>query len=160
MIGAVGGSGMPMPPQRTQLSLSAEQQTLIEETLAGFDLDNLSEEDAQSIIETFKDAGIQPSQALEEAMADAGGDAQEIGELAGVQGPQGNRPPPPPPPPGGGESTDTESLEISALVEYLEELMEEKELSELTEEEKVELYTQVVEHFGLTAGESLINLKV
>ncbi|MDF7799437.1 hypothetical protein P4C99_08170 [Pontiellaceae bacterium B1224] len=159
MIESVGSSSMSIPPQRMQQSLSSEQQSLVEETLQQYDLENLTEEDAQAIVETFKAAGIEPGQALEQAMADAGADAEEVGELAGVQGPQGNRPPPPPRP-AGAESEDTEALEISSLVEYLEEILSEKEVAELSDEEKQEIYTQVVEHFGLSAGESLINIKV
>lgn len=149
---------MPIPPQqRTQQSLSNDQQSLIEETIAQYDIENLTEDEAKNIVQTFAEAGIRPGQAMEDAIAQAGGDAKEIGDIAGAQGPKGNGPPPPPP---SGGNDDIESLEVSSIVEYLEELMAEKDLTELSETDKEEMYTQVIEHFGLNQGENLVNLTI
>jgi hypothetical protein len=156
MIDSIGGGGMSMPPQRIQATLSNDQQALLEETLQKYDLENLTEDDAKEIVQTFSDAGIRPGQALEEAMSAAGADAKEIGDLAGVKGPKGG---PPPPPPGGG-AQESASVEISSLVDYLEELLAEQDAEEMTETDRQEMYAKVAEHFGLPEGQSFVNLKV
>lgn len=110
-------------------SLTTEQQQLIQDTLSEFDFENLTENDALSIVETFEAAGIQPGNALVEAMASAGFDARAVGEMAGVQDPQGGQsmPPPPPPPKSSGMTMDEESMNqiISLLDQLYSEDMEE-----------------------------------
>ncbi|MBU2871546.1 hypothetical protein KO502_12770 [Colwellia sp. E2M01] len=145
---------MPPPPKSgsgSEKSLTTEQQSLITETLAQFDVENLTEADAQSIVETFSQAGIQPSSSFEQVLADSGFDAKSIGELAGVSE-DGNRPPPPP---------KQSSEEITSIVEYLTELMEEKlaesNNSKLTDEDRQSILDQVSEKFDLDAGDSIIN---
>ena len=69
------GISMPPPPSRTQQNLTEEQQTFVTDTLAEFDADELSEEDALSIIDMFSQADIQPGAALEKVMSSAGFDA-------------------------------------------------------------------------------------
>lgn len=76
------------PPPRTQssASLTDTQNQLINETLGQFDSKNLTTTDAQSIVATFQEAGIQPGKALAAAMENAGFDARAVGDLAGAQG--------------------------------------------------------------------------
>lgn len=102
-------------------SLSLEQQTLIEETLAQYDASSLTEADALAIVETFSEAGIEPSKEFASALSSLGFDAKEIGDLAGISGngaggPSGGGRPaggPPPPPPSDEEvSSVTDLLEI------------------------------------------------
>lgn len=155
MINNVSYSSSYMPQiQRTEQSLSSEQLTTLSDTLGKFDPDNLSEQDALSIVETLSEAGIQPGKAMEEAMAEAGFDAKSIGDLANVQG--GGNPPPPPPQ---GQSSAT-SIEMSTMVEYLDSLLQGEDISSMSEEEKQSLYAQIADHFGLEEGESMISLKV
>lgn len=104
-------------------SLSLEQQTLIEETLKNYDSSSLSETDAKEIVETFSEAGIEPSKEFESALSSLGFDAKDIGDLAGVGeeggGPSGGARPaggPPPPPP---------KEEVSTISDLLESLLEE-----------------------------------
>lgn len=150
--GISSGISMPMP-QRSEQSLTADQQTLISETLSEFDVDNLTQEDAASIIEIFSQAGIEPSEALETAISTSGFDAKTIGELANASE-GGNRPPPPPPPQ---QSTD----EITSMVDYLTELMEEKlatsNSSSLSDEDKQSILAQMIEKFDIEDGDSIIN---
>jgi len=75
----------PAGPQR----LSNDQRQLITDTLSEFDADKLMEADAQSIVETFKEAGIRPGRELAELMSESGFDAKTVGELAGNE-PPGN----------------------------------------------------------------------
>jgi len=150
MINSIS-SGMSMPPARTEQSLTSDQQSLISETLEQFDPENLSDSDAASIIEAFSQAGIQPGQALETAMAEFGFDAKSIGEQGNVQ--QGGQRPPPPP------SQSTE--EISSMVEYLTELMEEKYAennnSTLSDDDKQSIMTELFEKLGIPKQDSIIN---
>ena len=151
------GSGMPMPPPPSRSGseqvLTEDQQTLISETLSEYDAKNISQADALNIVEVFSQAGIQPGEALEKTLSSAGFDAKSIGDLAKVSE-DGTRPPPPPPPK---QSTE----EITSMVDYLSELMEEK-LAEsngnaLSDEDKQSILTQVFEKFDIEDGESIIN---
>tara|TARA_R110001592_G_scaffold296566_5_gene567013 strand:+ start:1767 stop:2240 length:474 start_codon:yes stop_codon:yes gene_type:complete len=154
MINSMGsGMAMPPPPARTdsQQILTEDQQILISETLSEYDAKNISQADALNIVEVFSQAGIQPSEALEKTLSSAGFDAKSIGDLAKVSE-DGNRPPPPPK-----QSTE----EITSMVDYLTELMEEK-LAEsngnaLSDEDKQSILTQVFEKFDIEDGESIIN---
>jgi hypothetical protein len=108
--------------------LSSTQLETISSVLASFDSENLSAKDATSIVNAFKEAGIQPSKELAAAMQLEGFDAKEVGELAGVQrGSQGMPPPPPPPPP----SNEEEQSSVSSLLDSLLELDNEEENSTL-----------------------------
>jgi hypothetical protein len=151
MINSINsGASMP-PPPRTEQNLTNDQQSVISDTLSEFDVDNLTEADALSIVKAFSEAGIQPGLALEKAVADAGFDAKTIGELANVSE-EGNRPPPPPK-----QSSD----EISSMVEYLAELLEEKLASSnsdsLSDEDKQSILAQVFEKFDIEESDSIIN---
>ena len=141
---------MPPPTPRSEQSLTSDQQSLISETLSEFDTDNLSQEDALNIIETFSQANIQPDAALEKALTSAGFDAKSIGELANVS--EGSRPPPPPK-----QSAD----EITSMVDYLAEILEEtlsvNNGNSLSDEDKQSILAQVFEKFDLEEGDSIIN---
>lgn len=152
MINSIN-SGMQIPMARSEQSLTAEQQQTLTETLSEFDADSLSESDAISIIESLASAGIQPGKALENSMSELGFDAKGIGELAGVnKADNGNKPPPPP---------KQSSEEITELVDYLTELLEEKLASSaetgLSDEERQEIYAQVHEKFATENDSSIIN---
>ncbi|NVJ97925.1 MAG: hypothetical protein HWE25_07225 [Alphaproteobacteria bacterium] len=146
-IAAVGGQGgfRPPPPK----PLSDDQKNLISETLSNYDPDNLTAEDAKAIATTFRDAGIQPGKELASAMEDAGFDAREVGELAGVKPPKG-----PPPPPPQGQSLNTEGLQA------IEDILEDYDLSDLSEEDEEEILS-AFEDAGLIGKEgSVFNLTV
>lgn len=157
MISSINaGSSITNPSSsRSEKALTEDQLTLISDTLSELDTDNLTTADALSILETFSDAGIEPGKAMESTMSELGFDAQEIGDLANVEG---DRPPPPPPPPS--QSSD----EISSMASYLEELLEEtvaaseaESIDELSEEQRFSVYAQVMEKFGIEEGDSLID---
>ena len=153
MISSVN-SGMSMPPPpRQEQKLTEEQQTLISDTLSELDPENLTEADAVSIVEVFSEAGIQPGKELETAMSGLGFDGKTIGELANAGSEGGMQAPPPPPT----QSSD----EISSMVSYLGELFEEKLASnngsELSDQDRQAIYSQVMEKFGVEEGDSLID---
>ncbi|WP_077283525.1 hypothetical protein [Cognaticolwellia aestuarii] len=145
------GISMPPPPPRTQQNLTEEQQTFVTDTLAEFDADELSEEDALSIIDMFSQADIQPGAALEKVMSSAGFDAKSIGDIAAAA--DSSRPPPPPPK----QSSD----EISSMADYLAELLEEtlaaSQSESLSDEDKQAILAQVFDKFNIEPSESIIN---
>jgi hypothetical protein len=127
-ISSVGTSQVYQPQSSSSSkssSLSADQLSLIEETLSQYDASTLSADDAAAIVEAFQEAGIEPSSALQGAMSAVGFDAKEIGDLASAGGaavgqtgggkPMGGPPPPPP------------EEELSTITELLESLLEDKE---------------------------------
>jgi hypothetical protein len=142
---------MQMPQQRTEQSLTKDQQSILSETLSQYDSENLTEADALSIVESFSQAGIQPGVAMEKAMSDLGFDAKSIGDSAKISE-KGSRPPPPP---------KQSSEEITSMVDYLAELMEEKlaasNSNELSDEDKESILSQVFEKFDIEDGDSIIN---
>lgn len=145
MIDSIGSSSfMPPPPKQSSASLSSDQQSLIEETLANYDAENLTEDDALSIVESFSEAGISPSAEFAEALASAGFDAKEIGSLAGVGG---ERPPGPPP-----SSSDSQEFDLSSVVDFLDTVSDDDDASSSG------FAAKLAEQFGLSEGQSLINV--
>lgn len=144
--GSVGFGGGKPPPQ----PLSDEQKTLVEETLANFDAENLTEEDALAIVDAFKEAGIKPGRELAELTSELGFDAREIGDLAGVEPPKG----PPPPVPGGDQSLNTEDLST------LQSIIDDYDLNDLSEEEEEEIISQLEDAELINEQGSLISLTV
>ncbi|GEA13608.1 hypothetical protein [Alteromonas sp. KUL49] len=146
MIDSVSGGFRTPPPPRdgSNDTITDEQSSLIEETLSNFDAENLSAEDAASIVEAFSEAGIGPSPAFADALAEAGFDAREIGDLANVG--SGNRPPPPPP-------QSESSVDLSSVTDYLESLSDD----EIQSSTGSKLAEKIAQEFGLTEGQSLID---
>lgn len=144
-------NGMSNPPMRIKQNLTEEQSLLISNTLSEFDVENLNDVDAKNIVEIFSQAGIQPGQALEKAVSSLGFDAKEIGELANTAR-KGERPPPPP---------QQSSEEITSMVEYLTELLEEKLAANkgdnLSEEDKQSILKQTLQKFNIEDADSIIN---
>jgi hypothetical protein len=153
MVDSIGSASFrpPPPPPGTggQSSLNEDQTSLIEETLSGYDADNLTQSDAASIVEAFADAGITPSSAFADKLAEVGFDAREIGDLAGAKPSESGRPPPPP--------SGSGNLDLTDAVDYLETLFDEKDE---TATDNSSITAQLAERFGLSEGESLINIKV
>ncbi len=150
MINSVSSGANFQPMQRPQAEpLTSEQTELMNETLAQFDPENLTAEDAQSIMQTFMDAGIQPGQEMEAIMAEAGFDAAEVGELGR---PEGERPPGPPP-----SGNSLEQVDSEEVVSYLDELLAQYS-DQLGEEDKEAILVSVQEKFGLSEGDSLLSV--
>lgn len=153
MVDSIGSASFRPPPPPPgaggQSSLSDDQTSLIEETLSGYDADSLTESDAQSIVEAFAEAGIAPSSAFADKLAEIGFNAREIGDLAGARTSETGQPPPPP-----GSSSN---LDLTDAVDYLETLFEQKDE---TETDNSSITAQLAERFGLSEGESLINITV
>jgi len=153
MVDSIGSASFrppPPPPGASgQASLSDDQTSLIEETLSGYDADNLTQSDAASIVEAFAEAGIAPSSAFADKLAEVGFDAREIGDLAGAKSSESGQPPPPP--------SGSGNLDLTDAVDYLETLFDEKDE---TATDNSSITAQLAERFGLSEGESLINITV
>lgn len=145
------GSTMGMNQMRSMQSLTDDQKTKITEILSQYDPENISEEDAKAIFQAFKEAGITPAKGMKEAIEAAGFDAEDL-RAKGMPEMGGKMPPPPPPEEGSGQG-----MNISAL-QTLQEILNQYDLSSLTEEEQTELYTQLQENGLLNAG-YLLDLK-
>lgn len=153
MVDSIGNASFRPPPPPPgaggRSDLSDAQTSLIEETLSGYDADTLTESDAASIVEAFTEAGIAPSSAFADKLAEIGFDAREIGDLAGSK-PSGSGQPPPPP-------NASNNLDLTDAVNYLETLFDEKDE---TDTNNANITAQLAERFGLSEGESLINITV
>jgi hypothetical protein len=129
MIDEISGSisasmmgGMQSPQQ-----MSGSQRSLVQNTLAKFDANNLSAEEIKSINKTFRSEGIRPSAELKAEIETAGFDVEAMRSAGGPRG-VGNPPPPPPP-----EQEDEESLStfLELLEEYQDRKLDEKALQEI-----------------------------
>lgn len=93
---------------RSSSGLTADQKSSVKSVLSNFDAKNISTSDAKKITSEFKKLGIQPGQELEQAMAAAGFDAKQVGDLAFGQGQQSR---------GGVSGGNSQAMVISSLSE-------------------------------------------
>lgn len=148
MINSIGSSASFMTQQSSQVSaLTSEQTEFVKETLAEFDAQNLSTEDAQSIQAAFEEQGISPTKELADLMSELDFDAKSIGDAGRLEG---QRPPSPP-------QNSLESVDTDEVVSYLDELLTEYS-SQLSDEDKESILSSVQEKFGLSEGDSLLNV--
>ncbi len=98
--------------------------------LAEYDSSSLTEEDALTINEAFRDAGLKRGPELRQAIEDAGFDAELLGSLA--------PPPPEGPPPGEGPV----AVDITAL-SALQEILANYDLSNLTSDQENEIINRI-----------------
>ncbi|MGH1439375.1 MAG: hypothetical protein ACRBBR_04610 [Cellvibrionaceae bacterium] len=156
MINSIGNQAMSMPPPPSQPGnqpLSSDQKATIEEILSQYDSDNLSAEDASSIVEAFESAGIKPGEAFAKMLNEEGFSAQEIGDLAGV-GPQHKQGPPPP------QSNMAISVGLSSMVDYLDAMIEEGDIDIGSTTRSEDIYALLAEKFGVSNEDTLINVTV
>lgn len=113
-------------------AMSTAQKQGLEDALSNYDVENLSDEDAASLVEAIKALEIQPGAELAAALGEAGIDARALAEQAGIvpEGAGEGRPDggPPPPPPGGGQGPDLAAVEM--LQEIVDTLLEAGETDE------------------------------
>ncbi len=127
---SVGGMSMMFESK----SLTDEQKEKIEEILSNYDTDSITAEDAKEIFDAFKEAGITPCKGMKEAIDAAGFDADELRSLAGF-----DQPPPPP-------SSSSQSVNINqTALQSLQTILNDYDLTELSEDEQSELLTRLQE---------------
>lgn len=134
-----------MPKQNT--ALTSEQKEKAQDILSNFSVDELTGDDALSIVESFKELGISPGKELEQLMAYNGFDAKSIGDMARENG--ADMPPPRP------QQSVSSSNE---LVSFLEELLENLE-GDLSEDDKTSILSAVQDKFGLEEKDSIVDVK-
>ncbi len=133
---------------QSSTSISDTQQKLIEETLAQYDADTLSERDALAIVDAFSAAGIRPGSELESLMSNAGFDAKKVGDLAGVG-------------PNGPEARSINRSEFNDMVDLLSQLideaLQESDGGQISEEQKQSIYETMAERFGVDTNRSILH---
>lgn len=148
------GSNIQMSSQSAmpakQGAMTAEQKSQVSDILDQYSVDSLSSDDASSIVNSFEELGITPSQELEQVMADKGFDARSVGDKAGLQEPGDGRMPPPPP--------KNEVSNSAEMVSFLEEILESYG-EQLSDDDKDSILTAVQEKFGMDDSDSLIHVK-
>ena len=129
-------------------SLTTAQLETISSVLESYDSSNLSASDAQSIIASFEEAGIEPSSELESAMSDLGFDAKEVGDL-GRSDSQSGMPPPP---------SEEEVSSISSLLDSLLSTDEDDETSTSSSTSDIMDYTSRILSLNDSSKEEVMNL--
>ncbi|NMB88678.1 MAG: hypothetical protein GYA17_09975 [Chloroflexi bacterium] len=142
-FGSISGS---MPPMQAQ-ALTDEQKSSIESILSEYDPENITAEDAQSIFESFREAGIRPGPGMKEAIEAAGFDAEELRSL-GM--PEGSRPAPP------SQAAGSSSFNVNAL-QSLQTILSNYDLSNLSTEDQSDLIAKLNEA-GLMESGYMIDL--
>jgi len=150
MIDSVQASSMLQGKNSLPPSLNGEQQALIIDVLSPFEPENLSQDDAMEIVSVFSEAGIRPGKQLEELMAAQGFDAKNVGELAGIDKSTPQIQP----------KAVSADLKVDQLVSFLEALMTDKVGGSLTDEDKQQIYHELLLRFGIEQGELLVSIKV
>jgi hypothetical protein len=113
MVSAVSSQSV---SSKNDTSLSSYQKEFIATLLESYDSSSLSSDDALAIVSALKDEGIAPSEELASVMDEAGFDAREVGDLAGLGG---AGMPPPPPPQSGNEYSEEEESYVTELLDAL-----------------------------------------
>lgn len=130
-------------------SLTAAQLETISSVLDSYDSSNLSASDAQSIIASFEEAGIEASSDLESAMSDLGFDAKEVGDL-GRSGAQGGMPPPPP--------SEEDVSSISSLLDSLLSTEEDEDETSTSSTSDIMDYTSRILSLNDSSKDEVMNL--
>jgi hypothetical protein len=145
-MGSMVGAGMSFKTE----SLTADQKSQIKSILSQYDPDKVTKEDAKSIFQAFKEAGIRPSPGMKEAIEEAGFDAEDLrakGKPAG----------PPPPPPQGAGNNKSSGVNLSAL-KSLQDILSEYDLTNMTDEDESGLLSTLQQQGFMNPG-IMIDLK-
>lgn len=135
--------------------ITEEQSEKLSELLSDYDADNLSDDDAQTIVTQVKELGITAGSELASALADAGFDAKELAEQAGIGG--GDRPKGPPPPPPPPQETQGVSTVDDAVVQLIADAVEAYDVSQEEEATLGEAVLAALEEAGYDSSESPID---
>jgi hypothetical protein len=149
MINSISGSSL-----QGMNSMSAIQQTLtddqkqaVSDILSEYDPENLTQADKKSIMDSFRQEGIRPGRALDEAVEELGFDSKSLKPKPPAGGP------PPAPAGKGGKSINSESLQT------LQNILEEYDLTNLSEEDTESLMSELTSA-GLTETGTTVDLRV
>ncbi|WP_155250695.1 hypothetical protein [Pseudoalteromonas luteoviolacea] len=130
-------------------ALSEQQSDTVAGILQQFEAQTLSENDAISIVDSFREAGIKPSHALSVKMAELGFDAKAVGELAGVPRPDKQHKARPP-----------AEVNLKQVVTFLSDTLAEHNTKQLSSEQIQTQLNDIKHELGISEGHSLFNIKV
>jgi len=149
MINSIQGNqtAMPIPPPPPQQKLTEAQQETVTTILSQYDSDSLITEDAAAINEAFRDAGITPGAGLREAIESAGFDPGEIRSLDPPPERSGPRPL---------MHAENSNFNTEAL-QTLYEILDDYDLTEITEEQEATLVQQLIDACLLCTGNIVDN---
>lgn len=157
-------------------SMTDTQKQELEEVLNSYDTENLTDDDAVSLVSEIKDLGISAGKDLTSALASAGLDARELADQAGLSGtggpggsggpggPGGGKGGPGGPGgPGGAGGGQSASGPDSAAVQTLQSVVEQLQETyseEDSEEDFTTLLLQELEAAGLDTSEPILDFRV
>ncbi|MBT3660944.1 MAG: hypothetical protein HOA30_00760 [Rhodospirillaceae bacterium] len=134
MVDQISGSSSlalrPIEPQR----LTGSQRSSVQDILADFDAEEVSEADAVAIREKFRAEGIRPSADLRSEIEAAGFDVDDLrppGGPGGAGGPGGGHHGPPPPPPPKNEGSDALLTLLDILESYEGETLSSSNINDI-----------------------------
>ena len=139
-----------MGQMRPHRALSDEQKKAVQDILSNYDSSKITTEDAKKIFKSFEEAGIKGG-GLREVISAAGFDADEIWSQAH----DGQKPGKPPE--GAGRPGGIAGKVNSSTLQTLQTILNQFDLSAMTEEKEKELFSQLTES-GLFNSGSVINL--
>jgi hypothetical protein len=135
------------PPQFKETALTSDQKSQIQSILSKYDAKNMTAEDAKSLFEDLRDAGIPPSKELEDTITAAGFDFKSLLESSGIgrhprhHNMQGNN----------------GSINTSAL-QTLQSILSQYDLSNLSSTQQNEIVTKLQEAGLLMGSGNMIDL--
>lgn len=129
-------------PPMANYKMTDEQKDQLQDILSNYDVENMTDEDKQSLMEEIRDAGIKPGDDLKTALEDAGV------EMA-----------PPPPPPDGGQPPMGGPGETGQTSQFLQDFLDKYESGELTDED-IESFVQSIKSQGQMAQGVLFDQKI
>jgi hypothetical protein len=151
MVSSIQGLGQIMGSMMSQKTegLTDDQKSTIASILSNYDSSNVTKEDAVSIFQEFKDAGITPTRGMKEAIEAAGFDAEDL-RSKGLSD-QGTPPPPPQ------QSSSSQSVNLSAL-QSLQEILSQYDLTNLSDTDQTSLVNKL-ESSGFLYPGSVLDVK-
>lgn len=147
----------PPPPPRGGGSkeLSSDQEALLEEVLAEYDLENLSASDLESLAADIEETGIDVGRGLGDALRDAGVSSEDLSQLKEISesnSASSSAPPPPPPEAGQGGFSINEEL-LSALTSLSESLSSNEEV----DNDAISALQELLEKNGIPPKGSIVD---
>lgn len=152
MVESVKGSSSILSGEMVQVSqpLTDEQKSKVQSILSDYDSSKLTNEDAKSIFQSFREAGIRPGAGLRDAITSAGFDAEKLRTLAKPDGRHTHKQ--------NSVSTSTSDGEIdTTALKSLQSILNQFDLTNLSADEQKDLLTQLNDA-GLMQSGNIIDL--
>jgi hypothetical protein len=145
MVSGISGTNFTqqMGMFRSSTPLTDDQKSQVESILEDYDPENLTADDAKSIMKSIHDAGIQPGKDLTDVLEASGFDEKEMLSLARPEGK-------PPMGPQGTSSSSTNKMDVSSLQTF-KSILSQYDLTSMTEDDQDSLYSQL-NQAGLMGG--------